>query len=105
MKKESIISTVFLLVVLAVAVIMGLTVISDAFEKMYESDMSPVLFTLIVLVLGFAFNVVWMEVAHVLGAKAGKCKVVAVTRKSPRCTRVHVGGGISKHLRYCAGSF
>ena len=78
MKKESIISTVFLLVVLAVAVIMGLTVISDAFEKMYESDMSPVLFTLIVLVLGFAFNVVWMEVAHVLGAKVGKCKVVAV---------------------------
>ena len=78
MKKESVISTVFLLVVLAVAVIMGLTVISDAFEKMYESDLSPVLFTLIVLILGFVFNVIWMEVAHVLGAKVGKCKVVAV---------------------------
>ena len=38
MKKESVISTVFLLIVLAVAIIMGLTVISDAFENMYESD-------------------------------------------------------------------
>ena len=78
MKKESVISTVFLLSVLAVAIIMGLTVISDAFEKLYESDLSPVLFTLIVLILGFVFNVIWMEVAHVVGAKVGKCKVVAV---------------------------
>lgn len=78
MKKESVISTVFLLIVLAVAIIMGLTVISDAFEKMYESDLSPVLFTLIVLILGFVFNIVWMEVAHVVGAKVGKCKVVSV---------------------------
>ena len=58
MKKESIISTVFLLIVLAVAIIMGLTVVSDAFEKMYESNFSPVLFTLIVLIAGFIFNVV-----------------------------------------------
>ena len=78
MKKESIISTVFLLVVLAVAIIMGLTVISDAFEKLYESDLSPVLFTLLTLIAGFVFNVIWMEFAHVLGAKVGKCKVVAV---------------------------
>ena len=78
MKKESIISTVFLLIVLAVAIIMGLTVVSDAFEKMYESNFSPVLFTLIVLIAGFTFNVVYLELAHIVGAKAGKCKVVSV---------------------------
>ncbi len=78
MKKESIISTVFLLLVLAVAIIMGLTVISDAFAKLYESELSPVLFTLITLVIGFVFNVVYLELAHVVGAKAGKCKVVSV---------------------------
>lgn len=78
MKKESIISTVFLLIVLAVAIIMGLTVVSDAFARLYESNLSPVLFTLIVLVLGFVFNIVYMELAHVLGAKVGKCKVVSI---------------------------
>ena len=78
MKKESIISTVFLLVVLAVAIVMGLTVISDAFEKFYELEMSPVLFTLIVLLTGFVFNVLFMELAHIFGAKVGKCKVVSV---------------------------
>lgn len=78
MKKESIISTVFLLIVLAVAIIMGLTVVSDAFARLYDSRLSPVLFTLIVLLIGFVFNIVYMELAHVLGAKAGKCKVVSV---------------------------
>lgn len=66
------------MVVLAFAIIMGLTVISDAFGRLYESNMSPILFTIIVLFLGFVFNVVMMELAHVIGAKIGKCKVVSV---------------------------
>ena len=78
MKKESVISTGFLLLVLAVAIIMGLTVIRDAFERLYVLKMSEVLFTLLVLFVGFVFNIVIMELAHVLGAKIGKCKVVSV---------------------------
>ena len=78
MKKESVISTVFLFIVLAVAIIMGLTVISDAFERLYEPNLSPVVFTLVVLIGGFVFNIVFMEISHVVGAKVGKCKVVSV---------------------------
>lgn len=78
MKKESIISTGFLLLTLAVAIIMGLTVVSNAFQTLYSLSMSEVLFTIIVLLLGFVFNVALMEVAHILGAKVGKCKVVSV---------------------------
>lgn len=80
MKKESIISTVFLLIVLGVAIVMGLTVVSDAFTRLYELDekLSPILFTLVVLILGFVVNIVLMELAHVIGAKVGKCKVVSM---------------------------
>lgn len=80
MKKESIVSTVFLIIVLAVAIIMGLTVVSDAFQHMYDDEfkMSPVLFTLLVLFIGFVVNVCLTEVAHIVGAKIGKCKIVSV---------------------------
>jgi len=77
MKKESIISTIFLLLVLVVAIVTGLTVISDAFQRYYDGK-SPVLFTIGVLIIGFIFNIVLMELAHVVGAKVGKCKVVSV---------------------------
>lgn len=80
MKKESIISTVFLFIVLGVAIVMGLTVIRDAFDRLYTDPdfMSPILFTLLSLFAGFVYNIVIMELAHILGAKIGKCKVVSV---------------------------
>lgn len=78
MKKESVVSFVFLIVVLAVAVVMGLCVVRDAFDRLYTQPMSPIIFTLIALIVGFVFNIVLIELAHAAGAKLGKCKVVSI---------------------------
>lgn len=78
MKKESAISFVTLIVVLAVAVVMGLFVVRDAFDRLYTLSLSPIIFTLIGLIIGFIFNIVLIELAHATGAKLGKCKVVSL---------------------------
>jgi len=78
MKKESIVSFVFLVVVLAVAVVMGLVVVRDAFDRLYTLTLSPIVFTLAALIVGFIFNIILIECGHAIGAKIGKFKVVSM---------------------------
>ena len=77
MKKEDVLSLGIYLVMIAVAIITGLTVVQNTFSAHYNLGLNPYLFAIIVIVLGLLFNIVMLEVCHVIGAKIGKYKVIS----------------------------
>ena len=77
MRKEDITSLFVYLVMIAIALIVGLTAVSDAFKNMYNLSFNSFGFTIIVLLIGLIFNIVMLEVFHVLGGKVGKYSVVS----------------------------
>lgn len=77
MRKEDICSLFVYLVMIAIALIVGLTAVSDAFKNLYHISFNNFAFTIIVIIIGLLLNVVMLEVLHVLGAKAGKYNVVS----------------------------
>ncbi len=77
MKKEDIISLVIYLIMIAVAIIVGLTVVQDAFGTNYNLNMSPYLFAILVIVVGLLVNIIMLEVGHVIGAKLGHYRIMS----------------------------
>ena len=78
MRKEDISSLIIYFIMIAVAIIVGLTVISDAVNQYGSSaGMSPFLFVILVIVVGLLFNVIMLEALHALGAKLGGYKVTS----------------------------
>lgn len=75
MRKEDITSLVIYLIMIAAAIIVGLTAIQDAVNK-FRPD-SPFLLVLLTLIIGLLVNVILLEVFHVIGAKMGGYKVIA----------------------------
>ena len=64
---------------IAVAIIVGLTVVQDAFSTNYliEKYMSPYLFAILTIVVGLLLNIVMLEVGHVIGAKLGHYRIMS----------------------------
>lgn len=77
MRKEDICSLIIYLIMIAVALIVGLTAVSDAFKNMYDLSFNNFGFTIIVLLVGLLFNIIMLEVFHVLGGKIGKYNIVS----------------------------
>lgn len=77
MRKEDIASLFVYLIMIAVALIVGLTAVADAFKNMYDISFNNFGFTIIVLIVGLLFNIIMLEVLHVLGGKIGKYNIVS----------------------------
>ena len=78
MKKEDITGLIVYLLIIAVAIIFGLTVLQ---KHASESDLESVWYMLYIIgavVAGTIFNGILFEMAHVVGAKLGKYTIVSV---------------------------
>lgn len=77
MRREDVCSLLVYLIMIAIAIVVGLTAVADAYKNMYDISFNNFGFTIIVLIVGLLFNVIMLEVLHVLGAKVGKYGVVS----------------------------
>lgn len=77
MRKEEVTSLVIYFIMIAVAIVVGLTVVSDAIGKFRPDNMNTFLFVIIVLIIGLLLNIILLEVCHVIGAKIGGYKVTS----------------------------
>ncbi len=79
MRKEDIASAVIYLLMIAIAIIVGLTVVSSAFGNFYAGQgfMNTYLFAILTIIVGLLFNIVMLEVFHVIGGKLGGYNIVS----------------------------
>lgn len=77
MRKEEVTSLIIYFIMIAAAIIVGLTVVKDAINKFRPEHMNAFLFVIVVLVLALLLNVILLEVFHVIGAKLGGYKVTS----------------------------
>ena len=78
MKKEDITGIIVYLIIIVLAIVFGLTVLqthaaTSTFQKGYY-----VLYIILSVLTGAIFNAILFEVAHILGAKAGKYEILSV---------------------------
>lgn len=76
MKKEDITSIIVYLLLIAGSIIIGTTVIKDAFQTFAVAD--PYLVGIGAIVVGVLINVCGLELLHALGAKIGGYEVVSI---------------------------
>ena len=81
MKKEDVSGIVVYLLILAIAIIFGITVLREH-SAVAAADMGGtfiyILFIFGAIVAGVVFNAIMFEVAHILGAKAGRYRILSV---------------------------
>lgn len=80
MRKEDVSSIIVYLLMIVLAVIVGLTAISNAFGELYSSfnaSFNSFAFAIIAILTGLLFNVIMLEVCHIIGAKIGKYNVIS----------------------------
>lgn len=79
MKKEDVLSLGIYLVMIAAAIITGLTVVQNTFADHYHigNVFNAYLFAILVIVLGLLLNIIMLEVCHSIGAKIGKYDVIS----------------------------
>ena len=78
MKKEDVSGVIVYLLILAIAVVFGITVLR---EHAANSNMDTIVYIIYILgaiITGVLFNAVMFEMAHILGAKAGRYEIVSV---------------------------
>lgn len=78
MRKEDVSGLIVYVLILAVAVVFGLTVLR---EHAINSGMETIIYIIYIfgaILLGVLFNAIMFEVAHILGAKAGRYSIVSV---------------------------
>ena len=78
MKKEDIAGLIIYLIIIAVAIVFGITVL-----QAHQSDSSftgflYVVYIIVSVLVGILFNAILFELAHMLGAKIGKYTVLSV---------------------------
>ena len=79
MKKEDITGIIVYLIIIALAVIFGLTVLqTHASESAVPAGFPYVLYIVGSVLAGTVFNSILFEMAHVLGAKIGKYDIISV---------------------------
>ena len=72
MKKEDITGLIVYLIIIALAIIFGLTVLQTHNSESSLQGFQYVLYIIGAVVVGAVFNGILFELAHVLGAKIGK---------------------------------
>ena len=78
MKREDVAGLIVYLVIIALAVVFGLTVLQTHISESSLSGIYYVLYILGAVVTGIIFNALLFELAHVAGAKLGKYNIVSV---------------------------
>ena len=79
MKKEDVIGIIIYLIIIALAVVFGLTVLQTHQVDSAFQGMLYYLFVFISVIIGVLFNSILFELAHIAGAKAGKYEILSVT--------------------------
>ena len=78
MKKEDITGLIVYLIIIAVAIIFGLTVLQTHNAESTFTGFFYILYIIGAVLIGTIFNAILFEVAHVVGAKIGKYQIVSV---------------------------
>ena len=71
MRKEEIRGLIVYVLLIVTAIIVGFAVIKPTMETYGPSKMAPILFIIVVLVVAYLFNVIGLEILHVIGALMG----------------------------------
>ena len=79
MKKEDIASIIVYLLMIGAAVVVGLTAVQSVFQSHYHISFNNYLFAILVILVALVVNIFGLELFHVLGAKAGRYKVLSVS--------------------------
>ena len=77
MKKEDVSGIIVYLLILAIAVVFGLTILRE-YSSQWDSVLVYILFIFGAILSGVILNAVMFEVAHILGAKAGRYQILSV---------------------------
>ena len=77
MKKEDVSGIIVYLLILAIAVVFGLTILRE-YSNQWDSVFIYILFILGAILSGVILNAVLYESAHILGAKAGRYEILSV---------------------------
>ena len=78
MKKEDITGLIVYIIIIALAIIFGLTVLQTHNSESSLQGFQYVLYIIGAVVVGAVFNGILFELAHVLGAKIGKYDIISV---------------------------
>ena len=78
MKKEDVVGLVIYLIIIALAVVFGLTVLQTHNAESSFSGFTYVIYVAGSVVIGVIFNAILFELAHVAGAKIGKYDIISV---------------------------
>lgn len=78
MRKEEVRGLIVYTILIAVALIVGLTAVKDAMYQYYSAGLNQLVFVLIVLILAYFVNTIGHELLHALGAVIGGYKVVSI---------------------------
>lgn len=78
MKKEDVSGIIVYLLILAIAVVFGITVLREHASNSNMDTFIYILFILGAILVGVLFNSIMFELAHILGAKAGRYEIISV---------------------------
>ena len=78
MKKEDIAGLIVYLIIIAVAVVFGITVLQAHQPDSNFSGFGYVLYIIVSVIVGILLNSILFEIAHVVGAKIGKYQILSV---------------------------
>ena len=78
MRKEDVSGIVVYLLILAIAVVFGITVLREHATNSNMDTFVYIIYILGAILVGVLFNSVMFELAHILGAKAGRYELISV---------------------------
>ena len=78
MKKEDVIGLIIYLIIIALAVVFGLTVLQTHNSESSFSGFTYIIYVAGSVVIGVIFNALLFELAHIAGAKVGKYDIISV---------------------------
>lgn len=78
MRKEEVASLVVYLLMIAIAVIVGLSVITNAMSQIGPRHFNSFAFVILTIIVGLLFNIIMLEVLHAIGGKAGGYKIASI---------------------------
>lgn len=78
MRKEEVASLVVYLLMIAIAVIVGLSVITNAMSQIGPRHFNSFAFVILTIIVGLLFNIIMLEVLHAIGGKVGGYKIASI---------------------------
>ena len=78
MKKEDISGIIVYLLILAIAIVFGITVLREHAANSGMDTLAYIFFILGAIAAGLVFNAILFEIAHISGAKAGRYTILSV---------------------------